>query len=91
MSEAITLNLNGETLDLSERDMVELHSLTNHPGYPILKRALAAMETGTRRNLEDPETSLEQIRALQGRLSVVTDVKDLLDVGILAWVQSRKD
>jgi hypothetical protein len=88
----IHLNLNGEPLVVTERDMIELHAVAQSPGWPTVKRLLRAMEAGTRRTLEDAETPMEQIRALQGRLSVVTDVADLLDKGVLQWVQSqRKD
>lgn len=92
MSDDITLTLNEAQVQLTPREMFELNVLAATPGWDILKKILEVMERGTRRELENTATPLDSIRHLQGRLSVATDLRDLLDDGVPRWIAAmRKD
>ena len=90
MSDAIRLNINGEVVELSPRDMVDLRQLRDQAGYTTLLRIMESMVAGTRRELEDPTTDLEHVRALQGRLAVARDLRDLLEDGVERWYQAMR-
>jgi len=92
VTDSITLTLNEAQVELSPREMSELYTLANSPGWDILKKILEVLERGTRRELENGTTPLDNIRHLQGRLSVATDLRDLLDDGVPRWIAAmRKD
>jgi hypothetical protein len=78
MSNTYGINLSGQTLQLYERECLELKQLGDMPGWDILIRCLDEIEKGTRDGLEDVDTPLEHIRALQGRLGVAKDLTKIV-------------
>ena len=80
------LELDGVEYPIGENDAVNLADLTNHPGWDALLALMATMESAARSALEDPETPLDKVRELQGRLGVATNVNGLLNQGIPTWL-----
>jgi len=90
--DTITLNLYGQTCDVTAEDAQALADVAVGPGWDVLLRVLAGFLGGTRGALENPQTPLDEIRALQGRLQVVTDLERLLREQLPAVLEAlRKD
>ena len=88
----LDLDLNGCPARLTVGDAHELDRLTGMPGWSVLMDLLHGIEQGTRDTLEDSATELDMVRALQGRLSVVKDLRGLLVKTVPEWLNAmRKD
>jgi hypothetical protein len=74
----IELTLNGVIREISPLQARSLVVLTEQPGWDLLLDMIEDMLTGTREALASAETPLEQIRQLQGRLSIVPDLLRLM-------------
>lgn len=79
MSEPIRLNVNGQFHEYPRDEIVRLVDLRNHPGWEVFVGLLARMDAGTREALESPDQPLDTIRGLQGRLSVVRDLRRMVE------------
>jgi len=75
----IDLNINGRKVKEPVERVVNLVDLRNHPGWTVFTDLLAHMDAGTRETLESPEQPLDTVRVLQGRLSVVRDIRRMVE------------
>lgn len=90
-ADSVRLNVNGELVELAAEKVKWLTDLPNHPGWEVLTDLLAQMEEGTRNALESVDQPLDTIRGLQGRLSVVRDVRRLVERDLPAYKAMSKE
>lgn len=83
--------MGGHDIVMTKADAERLQGLVDHPGYPVMLKLLHGIDQGTRNALGSVETPLDNIRQLQGRLSVVADVRGWLEVEIPTWLQSLSE
>jgi hypothetical protein len=75
----ITLNLNGTEKDVTLREAEYLKDLTEQYGWEILSGLLFDLEQAQAAVLADVQTPLDDVRYFQGRLSVVGDVRKIVE------------